>query len=409
MTGDWTGRGALAVLLVLGFTGSAGARVGDGIRVGGSTGRLHPYLEVETRYDSNLAYDEEGQASSGLILHLRPGLILDAPGDRSAVALKANLDWAQYLGDNSDLSRLYGEAQLGLGFNRRGALGLEITDTFRRSTSTSAFNLGGAVVSNSNQLQVSVPFRPGGGAFVTTLSGAWDLETFDPFTSGQLCLDGTPACDQDQLSKLGYSDVSGKLELKWKFLPRTAALVQGEYWKRLPSDSALGSDASGLRAWVGLAGLFSAHVAGTVKAGYGKVSNAPSSSSSWLANVEAEWLPLETTSLKLGYLHDQGLDPGRDAGYTSHRFYLRAGALLAGRYSGELDGSFEHRGYSAADTSANLFQLSPTVGVELARWLQIGVGVSYTKRTSELPDGAGDLPGLNFDKSEAFLRVRGTY
>jgi hypothetical protein len=409
VTGEWTGRVALAALLILGFTGSASARPGDGIRLGGSTGRLHPYFEVETRYDSNVAFDDQKRSSSGFILHLRPGLTFDAPGDLSAVSLKANLDWAQYLGSNSGLSRLYGEAQLGAGFNRRGAIGLEITDAFRRSSSTTAFNLGGAVVSNSNQLNVSVPFRPGGGAFVTTLSGGWDLETFEPFTKGRLCTDATPACNQDQLSKLAYSDVSGRLELKWKFLPRTAALAQGEYWKRLPSDSTLGSDASGLRAWAGLAGLFSAHVAGTVKAGYGNVSNSPSSMSSWLANVEAEWLPLETTSLKLGYLHDLGVDPGRDAGYTSHRLYLKAGALLAGRYTGELDGSFEHRGYSAADVTANLFQIAPTVGVELARWLQVGVGLSYTKRTSALPTGITDLPGYNFDKTEAFLRVRGTY
>jgi hypothetical protein len=409
VTGDWTGRVALAALLILGFTESVSARPGDGIRVGGSTGRLHPYFEVETRYDSNVAFDEQARSTSGFILHLRPGLTLDAPGDLTAVSLKANLDWAQYLGGNSGLSRLFGEAQLGLGFNRRGALGLELTDAFRRSTSTTAFNLGGAVVSNSNQLQVSVPFRPGGGAFVTTLTGGWDLETFDPFDHGQLCTDGTPACNQDQLAKLGYSDVSGKLELKWKFLPRTAALLQGEYWKRLPSDSKLGSDASGLRAWGGLAGLFGAHLAGTVKAGYGSISNSPSSTSTWLANVEAEWLPLETTSLKLGYLHDLGLDPGRDAGFTSHRLYLHGGALMAGRYSGEVDASYEHRSYSAADVTADLFQVSPTVGVELARWLQVAVGLSYTKRTSALPTGAGDLPGFNFDKTEAFLRVRGTY
>jgi hypothetical protein len=185
--------------------------------------------------------------------------------------------------------------------------------------------------------------------------------------------------------------------------------VQGEYWKRLPSNSQLGSQASGLRAWGGLAGLFTAHLAGTIKGGYGNVSNAPSSASSWLANLEAEWLPLETTSLKLGYLHDLGVDPGRDSGYTTHRLYLKGGAQMAGRYTGQLDVAYEHREYSSASITGDLFQVAPSVSIELARWLQVGVGVAYTKRTSSLPSGTTALPGFNFNKTEAFLQVRGTY
>ena len=370
---------------------------------------MHPYLELETRYDSNVAYSNTGTATAGFILHLRPGILFDAPGDLTAVNLKADLDWAQYLGSNTGLSRLYGEADLGFGFNRRGVLGLEVTDAFLRSNSTSAFNLGGAVVSNSNRLGVSVPYRPGGGAFITTIGGGWDLETFEPFTSGRLCPEAIPQCNQSELSKLSYSDVSGNIELRWKFLPRTDALVQGEYWKRLPSDTTLGNQASGLRAWGGLAGLFSAHVAGTIKGGYGNVSNSPSSYGSWLANLEAEWLPLETASLKIGYLHDVGVDPGRDSGYTTHRLYLTAGAQMAGRYTGQLDGAFEHREYAVGSTTGDLFQLGPSVSVELARWLDVGAGVTYTKRTTSLPAGSPALPGYNFNKTGAFLRVRGTY
>ena len=115
MKGHWTGRVALTVLLALGFTTGARASLGDGIRMGGSTGRLHPYLELETRYDSNVAYSNTGTATAGFILHLRPGILFDAPGDLTAVNLKADLDWAQYLGSNTGLSRLYGEADLGFG------------------------------------------------------------------------------------------------------------------------------------------------------------------------------------------------------------------------------------------------------------------------------------------------------
>lgn len=412
MTGVRTARRALAALLIAGVGTVARAGPGNGIRLGGNSARLHPYLELEGRYDSNIAYTSDRQPTSGFILHVRPGLTFGSQGEATAVDLNAALDWAQYLGTNSELSRLYGEAQLGLGLNRRGAVGLELTDAFRRSLSTSAMSLGGAVIANSNQLDVRVPFRPGGGAFVTTVSAGWDLETFEAFDTGPLC-DATnpdPQCNQASAAKMGYSDVRGGLDLRWKFLPRTAALLQGEYWKRLPNDSMMGTKASGWRAWAGLAGLFSTHVAGTMKGGWGAASNAPGSISSWLANAEAEWLPVETAGLKLGYLHDIGVDPGATGGYTTHRGYANARALLASRLTLQLDGSYEHRSYSTgALRTADLLTGAPSLGYEVARWFSVGAGVAFTKRTSKVAPTATLLPGYKFDKTEAFVRLRGTY
>ena len=136
----------------------------------------------------------------------------------------------------------------------------------------------------------------------------------------------------------------------------------------------------------------------------------PGSLSTWLVNLEGEWLPTETTGLKLGYLHDLGADPGATGGYTTHRVYANARALLAGRYTLQLDGSYEHRDFGAGPLrSADLLYGSPSVGVELARWLSVSGGVGFTKRSSSLGPNAADLPGYDFDKIEAFLRLRGTY
>lgn len=406
------GRRTLAALLLLGSASVAQAGPGNGIRFGGSSGRLHPYLELEGRYDSNVAFTEQGEKTSGFVFHVRPGLTLESNTEPAAVKLDAQLDWAQYTGKNSGLSRLFGKAELGVGFNRRGQVGVELLDSFRRSSSTQVMTLPSALVQTSNQLKVSVPWRPGGGAFVTTVYGGWDLESFSKFDNGLICQGEGAPCEQSQISDLGYSDVTGGLELRWRFLPRTAALVQGEYWKRLPADEDVGGKPTGWRAWGGLAGLFGAHLAGTAKAGYGSISNVPGSFSSWLANAEVEWIPLETTSLKLGYIHDLGADPGRGGGYTSHRGYAQARALLAGMFTPQLRGSYEHRNYPEAnDFTADLFTVEPSVDVELARWLILGAGVAYTKRTSDVP-GAGattDPPAFGFDKTEAFLRVRGIY
>jgi hypothetical protein len=410
--GDRTGVRALAGLCALSLAAVAEASPGNGIRLGGSEGRLHPYLELEGRYDSNLAFTDQAQQQSGFILHVRPGLTLDSPGQNVAVNLLADLDWAQYFGDNSDLSRLYGHASLGVGVNRRGTLGLELTDAFARDTSTQALTIGYATVQNTNDLRVSVPYRPGGGAFVTTLTGGWQLTSYEPFFKGSLCTTNPgPQCDPAQLSQLNYSDYSGMLDVRWKFLPRTAAVGQGEYWRRVTKNSAPGSEGSGFRAWVGMAGLFSTHLAGTVKGGWGGADFSPTQTSTWLANVEGEWLPTETAGLKLGYLHDVDADPGTDGVYVIHRGYVDGRMLLSGRYSGLLTGSYDHRDYAGTGVLqvADLFTITPSVEAEVSRWLRAGLGVAYTKRTSQLAPGTAALPGYDYGKTEVFLRFRGTY
>ncbi len=408
--GGRTGLRALGGVLALTLAAAAEAGPGDGIRLGGSAGRLHPYLELEGRYDSNLVFTAEGEQEGGFILHVRPGVVLASPSERAAVDFRAHLDWAQYLGESSDLSRLFGDAALAVGVNRRGSLGLELTDVFRRSSSTQNLALGYAVVSNTNELEVAVPYRPGGGAFVTTVTGGWRLETFEPFVKGTLCADASAACDESAVSQLNYSDVTGGLDLRWRFLPKTAAVLQGEYWRRLPSDADAGLELSGYRGWAGVAGLFSAHLAGTLRGGYGAISLSPGSISTWLANAELEWIPLETASLKAGYLHDLGADVGAAGAYTSHRGYADARALLAARTTLQLSASYERRTYEGGIVeAADLLTVTPSVDVALARWLTAGVGVSYARRTSELVVGAPALPGYEYSKTEAFLRVRATY
>src|SRR5512132_3356813 len=115
--------GLLAAFLAL-AAAPAGASPGNGIRLGGAEGRLHPYLDLEARWDSNVNFatstpalegaTPQGKVLGDLILHVRPGFTLKVPGELVAVELDANADWAQYLGledpDTRDLSKLYASA-----------------------------------------------------------------------------------------------------------------------------------------------------------------------------------------------------------------------------------------------------------------------------------------------------------
>lgn len=390
------------------------AAPGSGIRLGGSEGRLHPFLELEGRYDSNVYVATTSNSDVGdVIIHVRPGLKLEVPGDMTSVELMAKLDWAQYLGNQDtatkDLSKLYAEAALGVTVNAKGAVGLEVDDTFRRSDRPQALSFGSGLVSNYNDLEVRVPFRPGGGALTFQLLGGWALETYEALFKGDLTCDplvGGPACDPALLSKLGYSDVRGGASLAWKFLPRTSVVVEGGYFKRLPNDESFAATGSpgGYRFAAGLTGLITPHVSATVKAGYGSTTGATEDLGTFLATAEVEWQPSETASVKVGYGHDFAVDPG--ALYTVDRVTASARMLVAGRVGLALTGGWTHLGYSPGSESSDIITASPAVDVEITRWLKAELAYAYTDRASS--SGAA-LALRDYTKNEAWLKLTATY
>jgi hypothetical protein len=410
MTSTSSAASLLAALLAL-AAAPAGASPGNGIRLGGSEGRLHPYLDLEGRWDSNVFYTPDDRSVGDFILHVRPGFQLDVPAEPVAVKLGGNLDWAQYLGQNdsntSDLSKLYAQAALGVSVNRRGMVGLELDDEFRRSPSTSAFVLDGAVIANYNALRLKVPFRPGGGALVVSLTGGWKLETFEPF--GDCPATGAPAtCDAGLLDDLGYNELRGGAEARWRFLPRTSAVFDAGWFSRQPNDAAA-RDVSGLELRAGVAGLVTPHVGATVKLGYADTfASAGSDFRTWLAILEAEWLLSELASVKVGYTHALGVDPGSALSvYTSSRLTAGARYGIGGRYNLRADVSWERRSYglAAGDPTADLLHLEPSLEAAISPWLSASLGYGYTNRDSSF----AAAPGFSYSKNEAWLRVALTY
>jgi hypothetical protein len=399
------GRAAAAVL-ALALAAPAAGSPGNGIRLGGSEGRMHPYLEVEDRYDSNIYYDENKNAVGDMVLHVRPGFDLAVPGELVAAELGGSMDWVQYLGlgkneRTSDLPKLYGQASLGLSLNRRGQLGLEVDDEFRRAQGSTALTLSNAVVSNYNALRVRAPYRPGGGALVFTASGSWALESFEAFIPEPIC-----AVCSGSVASLGYNEFRAGGDVKWHFLPRTSATLQGGWFSRVPNDSTL-SNVTGLEAQAGFNGLVTPHVTATLKAGYsGTLQVATGNVSTWLATVEGEWLATDSASVKAGWTHGLGVDPGPVL-FTAHRVYGSGRILLAGRYAARADASFETRAYSPGSASAGVVRIEPALEAGIARWMTASLGYAYSRRTSSAFVAA--LPGFDFTKNETWLRLAVRY
>jgi hypothetical protein len=405
------------------------AAFGDGIRVGGAEGRLHPFVELELRYDSNVAYfmDVPGTTSApgDLILHVRPGLQLSVPGETVAVELRAVLDWAQYMGSKdsrtSELSNLYANATLGVGFNRKGQVGLEIDESYARSDQANVYSIAAGVVSNYNKLTLGMPWRPGGGAMTATLSGDWTVESFDAFKSVTYCsaTSTNPFCNSAYLSDLGYNNIGLAAGLNWKFLPKTAALLDLSWFDRIPNSNLYSIAGTGLRAQAGVTGLVTAHLAATLKAGYGTTlglsldaaaSPQPDLSNfgTWLALASLEWIPTTFTNLKLTFNRDLGVDPGTTwALYTNTHVTLEGKSKLNSLLGVSLTGDLALLGYrDAASTTSQVVTVKPAVQADLNRWLMLELAYQFTDRTTHL---AVPPPGWKYTKQEVWLRGVVTY
>ncbi|HEX9402135.1 MAG TPA: outer membrane beta-barrel protein [Anaeromyxobacter sp.] len=393
---------ALAALAMAGVAAAAHASPGNGIRLGGSEARLHPFVDLETRYDSNVSYSSSAQSIGDLILHVRPGVEIKSPGDLAAIEFSGAIDWSQYLGiegDTTNLSKLYADAGLAALFNRRGAVSLRVDNDFRRQvSSTSLAAAGVAVVSNANTLSLSAPWKPGGGALIVTANGSWLLETFQKYKDD-------PGV---ALGDLGYSQFRAGADVQWRFLPRTSGIFSAGYFARVPNAANGPDDATGFDLLAGVTGLVTPRIAATAKVGYGSASAPLKDSSSVLADVGVEWLPSETISFRTGYTRSFGIDPtastyvadGVNAGFRvrmAERFAFRGGI----RYD-----RLAFQAIPGAETS--FVRVDPSIEGSLGKWLTLATGYVYSTRAASWPAGLGGAPPA-YSKNEAFLKLGLTY
>jgi hypothetical protein len=406
-------RAKLAVAAAaLSLAGQALAAGDNGFKVG--DGRLHLYFDLQGEYNSNVLYTTSRVPD--LILHFRPGLMLNVPGRDVALDLSGNVSWNQYLGvSNSgtkDLSFLSAAADLTLGFNRGGTVGLELADSFQRSNQITSLSLASAAITNNNVLRLAVPVRPGGGALEFKIGGQWQVQSFEPFLSAGATCDpvANPSCNPANLSLYGYNQLTGAAEVRWFFLPRTALLLQGSYFARIPNDETVSLPISGYRVWAGAAGLVTPHLAGTLKGGYGNsLGSAGVPFGTWLLNAEAEYLITGGIGVKLGYLHDYQADVGTVYSlYAFHRIYLEGKVPLVSHFTVRGGGQLEWDQYVLIDQPTQVANANLWFDWEVIRYVILSAGYQFTWRTSTVP--AGPVPPVySYNVNQVFLQARFIY
>lgn len=408
-----------ALLLVVAFVvpslAFAQAAAPNGIKVG--EGRLHPYFDLDLRFDSAAAYFVPNtgmapQLGSEFITHFRPGFKLDVPGSMFAVSLNAFADYVWYTGlitpGSQFASHLQGQVDLEAAFNQAGAVEFRIGDHFVRSDRSQNPAIGLGVISLFNEARAAVAIHPGGRALEITPGASYTFEFFDPLTTGVTpgCTPGNPLCDPNSVDALNYTNIGFHLDGRYKFLPKTAIVLDVDFGLRdyvgaTPNSSLLSATA-------GISGLVSPKIAVVAKAGWAQ-DFAGVFAKTVVGHLELGYAASETANFKVGYVRT--LQPvAALVSFNDDRGYLEGRGLLGGKLT--------LRGYAAVDYltfygspaaggSRNDLVVSLDVGpqYQVTPWFQTAAGYLLTVRS--VP-GQANNPS-NYTRNEGYLRLSVSY
>ena len=412
--------GSQAALLALVLTALAGApawaqAVGDnGIKVG--EGRVHPYLDLDLRYDSAAGFFAASTSvlSPELIAHFRPGLRLEMPSTNFTLNLSGDVDYVFYTGllspGSQSASHLEAVADINADFNHSGAVAFELGDHFSRLDRTTNAAVGAGVISLFNEAHASLPIHPGGGALEVTPRFAFALENLTPLatlpTSG--CAPTDPSCSPTALNGMSYLNYQVGLNGRWRFLPKTAFILENAFDVRTYPSRTYPTQMI-LRSSGGLAGLVTSKLAVLLRAGWGQ--DFTGGASTVIAHAELNWLLSDTSSIKGGYLRDLTAVPvygsfSDDRGYLEARFFLGGRLTLRGYGAFDLisfSGSAGPPPTSGRRDSVVTVDLGPEY--QFTRWLIGALGYTLGARGSNQQAAAS----VNFTRHQAYLRLTLTY
>ena len=398
----------------------------NGIKIG--DGRLHPYIDLELRYDSAAVLIPTGAPSTSTVpavqphpeleFHIRPGFTLNVPSSWADFGLSGDADYVRYTGiltpGDEDNSRIEGAANVNLILNREGAVEVDLNDAFSRSDHPRDPSLGVGVLALYNIASVAVPIHPGGRALEITPKLSYAQEFYSPISSLQAAGLGFRPSDAN------YRNVQGDLDARWRFFPKTALLFTATLLDRSYPVAATNPRADLFRAQAGIAGLLTSRIAIQAKAGWG-FDFGQSTGNGFLGMLEATYLFNDFTTLKGGVLRT--LEPASTYGtYLDTRPYVEARAFLSGRWTVHGLASYDWLQFSSAKAvptpSRTDTILSFDAGPELqiTRWFLMSAGyILGLRHSSSATNVAGTVPGgtrqqiLNYTRHEAYLRATFTY
>lgn len=407
--------GVLALVVALGAaSASAQAPAPVGFKVG--DGRLHLLAEVDSRFDSLVGYfDRQGVPNAEIIFAPRVGATFALEGPSTLVKFGATAEYLIFSGilspSSRQLSRPQALVSLETSFNRDGAVSFDLGDTFTRSDRTQNPSAGIGVVSLFNSLYVAAPIHPGGRALEITPRITWGVEFFEPLLTGTTtCPAGDITCTPTLVSAMNYSNLNFALGARYKFLPKTAIVLDTNfdlrtYWNA----STQNLPAQILRGRAGLAGLLTPRFSVTLLAG-AAYDFAATQRAAPIGQAELMYLVGESTSVAIGYVRDMMPVPvygtfADDRGYINARLgFLGDRLTLNGTASIDYFTFFAPMGM-VSSRSDLLIGANVGPSFVVTSWFVIGASYGLGYRTSS----QSTQTAINFVRHEANLRLTFRY
>jgi hypothetical protein len=404
MTGAPNRIPALAAFLLVLLAAASARAEEDGIKVG--EGRLHVYLALEGRYDTFATVNAAGDTVPDFSLSIEPGLNLNVPGTTVGLQLDAEIQELLYL-NNAGLDRLLANANLLIDFFKGGPFELKLQDIFIRANNTYLSVLPYAIISDYNDASLVTPIRPGGGALVIEPGYHFIYNHFEPFagTVPNGCGEN-PGCNPNNAGFLDYYLQRVLLDLRLKFLPKTQAILSGEFDSMNYINQATTQTPNApmdlMSITVGAAGLITTNVEAAVKVGYAQT---------FIANEAFVVLPTLATagnqytvvgqaligyligdigSIRLGFNRSLQAVPSALSYSTSNQFYLTSKITLSGRWLLHFNMGYALINYplnaeAMPSRTDQIFGIDLGPEYEVTRWFRVALDYNLSSDGSDDP------------------------
>jgi hypothetical protein len=407
MTGAPNRIPALAAFLLV-FLAAASARAEeDGIKVG--EGRLHVYLALEGRYDTFATVNAAGDTVPDFSLSIEPGLNLNVPGTTVGLQLDAEIQELLYL-NNVGLNRLLANANLLIDFFKGGPFELKVQDIFIRANNTYLSALPYAIISDYNDASLVTPIRPGGGALVIEPGYHFIYNHFEPFAGTVPANCGeNPGCNPNNAGFLDYYLQRVLLDLRLKFLPKTQAILSGEFDSvsyinqgNTPNQPDSNAPMDLMSITVGAAGLITTNVEAAIKVGYAQtfIANEAFMAIPALATAGNQYTVVgqaligyligDTGSIRLGFNRSLQAVPSSLSYSTSNQFYFTSKVTLSGKWLLHFNAGYALINYplnsqAMPSRTDQIFSIDLGPEYEVTRWFRVALDYNLSSYGSDDP------------------------
>jgi hypothetical protein len=368
----------------------------NGIKIG--DGRLHVSLLAAIGYDSGAAYYTPGGSSTpvlagDLIVQPSAGITFGLDTANTFVNFTGSGGYVWYpgltTGITTKLSHPIANVTLGTAFNKLGAIEFQLGDTFTYSDQTTNTVAGIGLLSLYNTVYLAVPIHPGGGAIEVTPKFHFDLELF-----AQLLPQALPGCTTDiscnpaLVQNMNYGNLGFGLTGKWKFLPKTAVVVDLSFDDRLyfnttPPPGGVPNTSTNLpslllRGTAGLSGLITSRISTLLLIGGG--GDFVTGDATVIGQAEIAYLGSFLTA-RGGFLRTMSPMPVFGIS-TDNRVYAELRSTLLGRLTLSGLGGFDYINYAKTSRADVIVSAQIQAIVQIVSFFSAGLSYNLSFRSS---------------------------